>query len=106
MERSLPGIKVVTLDCRSDEEKMTKWKNEQRERKKTEGKGMIAVQGDSGSISSSDEEDLDDQQQEYEAGARPGKKAKAKGMVNNIRKGEREREERETADDMGTSSAQ
>ena len=106
MERSLPGIKVVTLDCRGDEEKMTKWKNEQRERKKTEGKGMVAVQGDSGSISSSDEEDLDDQQQEYEAGGRPGKRAKAKGMVNNIRKGEREREERETADDMGTSSAQ
>ena len=106
MQRSLPGIHVVTLDCRADEEKMSKWKNEQRERKKSEGKGIVAVQGDSGSISSSDESDLNDQQQQYEAGAKPSKKAKAIDKVENIRKGEREREERETADDMGTSSAQ
>jgi len=111
MQRNLPGIKVVTLDCNGDKEKMEKWKSEQRERKKAEGKGVVAVQGDSGSISSSDMDDLDDQQRQAQGGAKLNTKQKLTRKVKepldkigNLRKGEREREERETQDDMGTSS--
>ena len=110
MSKSLPGIKVVTLDCSADEEKMNKWKSEQRERKKAEGNGVVLVQGDSGSISSSDEEDLDDVQRRTNGAGKRSNKDKVTGKVEeplahikNIRKGERDREERETEDDMGTS---
>ena len=82
MQKNLPGIKIITLDCQADEEKMGKWKNEQRERKKTEGKSMIVVQGDSASsISSSDEEDLDEQQRRFEGAGKRGKKQKMMGKV-------------------------
>ena len=111
MQANLPGIKIVTLDCTADKEKMDKWKNEQRERKKAEGKGMVAVQGDGDSISSSDEEDLDDLQHQAEGGAKKSRREKIASKaaepvhkVENIRKGEREREARETEGDMGTSS--
>ena len=110
MHANLPGLKIITLDCNGDKEKMDKWKTEQRERKKTEGKGVVAVQGDSDSISSSDEEDLDDQQRTAEGGAKKTKKEKAKEKmeeplqkVEGIRKGEREREAREREGDMGRS---
>ena len=57
---ALPGLHIQTLDCQADEEKMTKMKGEQRERKKKEGDNIVFQQGsDSSSISSSDEEDLD-----------------------------------------------
>ena len=108
MQRSLPGIKVVVLDCNGDKEKMDKWKGEQRGQKKTRGKG---VQGDSESINSSDMEDPDDRQRQAQGGAKPSTKEKVVGKmeepldkIQNIRKGDREREERETQDDMGTSS--
>lgn len=111
MQKSLPGIKVVTLDCNGDKEKMDKWKSEQRDRKKAEGKGVVAVQGDSGSISSSDEENLDEQQRHAHGAAKPSTKDKIIGKaeapldkVENIRKGDRDREERETQEDMGASS--
>ena len=62
MQRNFPGLHVITLDCNGDKEKMDKWKGEQRERKKAEGKNMVVRQGsDSGSMSSSDEEDLEEQ---------------------------------------------
>lgn len=60
LAENLPGLHILTLDCQKDEEKMNKMKDEQRERKKKEGQGIVYLQGDSGSISSSDEEDLDD----------------------------------------------
>ena len=61
----LPGLKVMTLDCQADADKMGKMKDEQRQRKKAEGQAIIYTQHSrSGSISSSDEEDLD----EVEAG--------------------------------------
>lgn len=60
MQRSLPGIKIVTLDCMGDKERMDRMKSEQRRRKKKEGKGRRAyVQDDGSSLSSSDEEDLE-----------------------------------------------
>lgn len=111
MQQNLPGMKIVTLDCNGDKEKMEKWKTEQRERKKAEGKGVVAVQGDSGSISSSDEEDLDNQQRQAEGGAKLSTKEKMMkkveepmNAVRNNRDGDKEREQRETEDDMAGSS--
>ena len=61
LESRLPGLKVMTLDCQADAEKMGKMKDEQRQRKKAEGQAIIYTQRSrSGSISSSDEEELDD----------------------------------------------
>jgi len=60
MQANLPGLRVVTLDCARDKEKMDRWKGQQRERKKAEGDGRVVVQGDrASSVSSSDVEDLD-----------------------------------------------
>lgn len=111
MQKNFPGIKIITLDCVGDKDKMNRWKTEQRERKKAEGKGVVAVQGDNGSISSSDEEDLDDQQREAEGGEKQGTKEKMMGKIEGpfdkikeFRQGDRDREARESADDVGASS--
>ncbi|KAK4951803.1 hypothetical protein LTR10_009723 [Elasticomyces elasticus] len=69
LTRALPGIHIQTLDCQADAEKMSRMKDEQRERKKKEGDNVIYMQGSrSSSISSSDEEDLDRMQAEFEGG--------------------------------------
>lgn len=61
MQENLPGLKILTLDCQQDADRMSRMKNEQRERKKREGDHIIFTQGSrSSSISSSDEEALDD----------------------------------------------
>lgn len=60
MERSLPGLRVTTLDCVGDAEKMQRMKTEQRERRKVEGEDRTYAQADHSSISSSDEENLDE----------------------------------------------
>ena len=78
LQKNLPGLRVITLDCGADSEKMEKWKSEQRERKKTEGKGVVAVQGDSGSISSSDAEDLDEHQRAVQGVGKPSIKDRLK----------------------------
>ena len=62
MEQNLPGMKVMTLDCTAESEKMNQMKTEQRERKTAEGKGMAFIQDSDGEISSSDEEDLNRQE--------------------------------------------
>ena len=62
LHRNLPEIKIITLDCQGDEEKMSRWKQEQRDRKKVEGTGQVVIQGDDSSISSSDFSDLEDQE--------------------------------------------
>lgn len=54
MQKNLPGLKVTTLDCQSDKEKMDKMKSEQRERQKAEGNVRRYAQADDSSISSSD----------------------------------------------------
>lgn len=61
LARSLPGLHIQTLDCQADADKMKKWKQEQRDRKKQEGNNVVYMQGNgsSGSVSSSDEEELD-----------------------------------------------
>ncbi|RAL06274.1 C2 domain protein [Aspergillus ibericus CBS 121593] len=60
---NFPGLHVTTLDCREDAVQMEALKNEQREFKKNEGNHMIFLQrsnGSSLSLSSSDEEELDE----------------------------------------------
>ncbi len=59
LKANFPGLHIITKECTDD--KLTKMKQEQRERKKKEGHNMQVVQGSgSDSISSSDEEQLDD----------------------------------------------
>ena len=63
MGRNLPGLRVVTLDCQGDEELMSKLKSQQRDRKKSSGKQITYLQNSSdSSLSSSDEERLDDEE--------------------------------------------
>ena len=106
MHRNLPGLKIVTLDCNGDKEKMDKLKSQQREHKKAEGGHEAVVQGDAGSMSSSDEENLD-----ALAGKGPKKErgklgkvgqtiAAPKDQVMSWAQGDKEREKRETEDDM------
>jgi hypothetical protein len=59
MEKNLPGLKVRTLDCQADEEKMNKMKDQQRERKKKSKQITYQQNYSDSSISSSDEEKLD-----------------------------------------------
>lgn len=60
-EKNLPGLKITTLDCQEDSEKMEKLKEEQRERKKESGRHFTYLQRrvSSSSFSSSDEEELE-----------------------------------------------
>jgi len=68
-ESNFPGLRVITLDCQGDAEKMEHMKKEQRERKKAEGDQLIYMQmSRSSSMSSSDIEDLDRLE---ETGSRP-----------------------------------
>ena len=83
MEQNLPGLRVETLDCQADEERMGKLKQEQRDRKKNEGDPVVYTQGsDSSSVSSSDEEDLDQRAAGAGVGGtggqKPSKEEKAK----------------------------
>jgi hypothetical protein len=61
LEASFPGLRVVTLDCQKDEEKMNKLKEQQRDRKKHSGAQITYLQNNSvSSLSSSDEDELND----------------------------------------------
>ena len=62
MRRSLPGLRVVTLDCQADAEKLERLKQEQVDRKRKIKGSVQYLQraSDSSSISSSDEDDLDE----------------------------------------------
>ncbi|KAM0721919.1 hypothetical protein Q7P37_002844 [Cladosporium fusiforme] len=63
---NLPGLHILTLDCNADKDKMDKLKSAQRERKKKEGDHIIYRQGSrSSSISSSDESDLDELEEDF-----------------------------------------
>lgn len=61
LEYNLPGLKIVALDCKHDEELLERSKREQRDRKAEEGRGLVFKQmhRDDSSISSSDEEVLE-----------------------------------------------
>ena len=89
LHENLPGIKIVTLDCQSDEEKMNKWKSEQRARKKAEGSGRVLIQGDdASSISSSEASDLDEQERKMTGGRKLSKKQKLEQKIHLKRKAE------------------
>lgn len=69
LEANFPGLRVNTLDCQADEERMKRLKDEQRQRKKDSGNMQVFRQASrDGSISSSDESALD----AAEAGADQG----------------------------------
>lgn len=114
MQANLPGIKIVTLDCMGDKDRMDKMKGEQRERKKAEGKGAVYMQdnrGSGSSLSSSDAEGLAERARAAgEAGngnkngaAREKKEKEKKGLKGWV-EGDRERVERETEGDMAGKS--
>lgn len=79
LSRCLPGLHILTLDCQADAEQMSRMKSEQRERKKREGNNIIYAQvSDSSSISSSDDERLDDVQEAWSSERRVPARPKAK----------------------------
>lgn len=106
MQANLPGIKIVTLDCMGDKERMDKMKNEQRERKKAEGKGITYMQDNrssDSSLSSSDEEELAERARAADgdevAQSKQGKGKKAEG---DSKDGDREKAKRDTENLAGT----
>ena len=108
MQRNFPGLKITTLDCNKDKQKMDKMKEQQRERKKAEVGHRAFAQGDAGSISSSDEEQLD------AAAGEPKERGKLRQVGHDIAEpkdkimswaqGDKEREKREEEDDMAGSA--
>jgi len=61
LESNFPGLHIVTKAC--DDDELTKIKEEQNKAKEGEGDHMVYGQGSEGSISSSDESDLEDRAQ-------------------------------------------
>ena len=86
MQKNLPGIHIITLDCQKDEEKMQRWKKEQRERKKAEGSGQILIQGDDSSISSSEYSELEEQERIFSGGRKMSKREKIEKKIRLKRK--------------------
>lgn len=86
MEQNLPGIQIVTLDCQGDAKRMEEMKKEQRERKKKERKHVAYVRDDGDSMSSSDEEELDQRAAEAEGGRTQKKTGLKKWKEERVRK--------------------
>merc|ERR1712093_759250 len=110
LKRNFPGLHIVTKECTDDE--LTKMKEEQRERKKKEGRNIHMVQNSDDEISSSDEEALDRHEKKSRRtralDAIEDPKKAAKDLMPGSH-GKKEREERETEGDLperqaGTSS--
>ncbi|KAK4686302.1 hypothetical protein P7C73_g3827, partial [Tremellales sp. Uapishka_1] len=107
LEKNLPGIQVVVKNC--TDKGLEKIKADQKKTRKTEGEGMVYGQGsDSGSISSSDEEDLDDRAQGGKQ-KKGGKGAAVEALEDPVKAihglipgaaAKEQREERETHDDQ------
>ncbi|CZT09777.1 hypothetical protein WAI453_007016 [Rhynchosporium graminicola] len=103
LNANFPGLHVLTKECTDDE--LTKMKDEQRERKKKEGKNIQLVQNSDDEISSSDEEELDRngkrsrRQRALDAVEDPKKAAKEIIPGGKGRQGRKEREQRETEGD-------
>jgi hypothetical protein len=104
LKANFPGIHILTKECTDD--KLTKMKEAQRERKKKEGNNMVFAQNSDDDISSSDEERLDKTE-------KMSKKEKALNAVENPSqavkdvlpgKGRREREAREDEGDVPETS--
>ena len=99
MQQSLPGLKVSTLDCQGDAEKMGKMKDEQRERRRAEGNERVYAQmDDNSSFSSSDEEDLMERTGERPHQGKLGHAAqKFSKPVGQLKQGEKERKSKDAA---------
>lgn len=100
LNTNFPGLHVVVKEC--TDEKLSKMKDGQRERKKKEGKNITMVQNSDDEISSSDEEDLE------RHGAKKTGKQRAlealedpKGVVRELVPGEKGRKQREENEAVG-----
>jgi len=110
LSENFPGLHIVTKECTDDE--LSKMKDEQRERKKKEGKNVDLVQNSDEDISSSDEENLN--KHSKGKGRRKGGKERAfeavedpgRAIKETIAPGRAEREERETEGDKHGLAAQ
>ena len=81
LQANLPNLRVVTLDCGADKEKMEKLKGEQREKKKNDGKQVTYLQNSSqSSISSSEEEQVAQQS----SGGKPNKMQELGTQAKNV----------------------
>ncbi|KAI9757118.1 MAG: hypothetical protein M4579_003596 [Chaenotheca gracillima] len=113
-EANFPGLKIQALAC--DDEKLTKMKKQQKERKTVEGSKRRYVQTSSrsGSVSSSDVSELNEQEDAPadENNHKPNMVVKGEKKVREPEtklkdwvEGDHERERRETADDMAAESS-
>lgn len=110
LSANFPGLHIVTKECTDDE--LQKWKQQQRDFKKKQGKDLRVVQDSDDEISSSDEERLD----RLDAGGKKTKKARVFDAVEDPKtamkdlipgeKSRKKREERETAEDKAGASIQ
>jgi hypothetical protein len=78
LEKNLPGLKIKVLDCMSDKDELDKMKKEQTEQRKEESPQRAYAQADQSSISSSDEEALD------EAAGEGKQRNKAQKVAHNV----------------------
>lgn len=100
LKKNFPGLHIITMECTDDA--LSKMKDEQRERKKKEGRNIHMVQNSDDEISSSDEEALDRHEKK-------SRRQRALDAVEDPKKaardlmpgghGMKEREERETEGD-------
>lgn len=103
LEKNFPGLQILAKSCTDKE--LDKIKEEQKKTKGKEGERRVYGQGsDSGSISSSDEEDLEDRAQgkmpKGALGKGVGLVEDPKGMAKELFKGgKQEREQAEERDD-------
>jgi hypothetical protein len=109
LNENFPGLHVVVKECTDN--KLTKMKEAQRERKKKEGKNITMVQNSDDEISSSDEEELDDRTKSKKSGKARALEAleNPKGAVKDLipgEKGKQKREEREEAGDQAEIQAE
>ena len=109
LNENFPGLHVVVKEC--TDKNLSKMKDQQRERKKKEGRNLELVQNSDDEISSSDEEALDKKkgkkkttkQRVFNALEDPGKVARD---IIPGEKGREEREARETEGDQGEINGQ
>jgi hypothetical protein len=99
LKANFPGLHIVTKECTDD--KLTKMKEAQRERKKKEGKTLLLVQNSDDEISSSDEERLDKHEKQSKKERALNAVENPKGAIMDVLpgKGKREREQREQEGD-------
>jgi hypothetical protein len=104
LNENFPGIHVVVKECTDKD--LSKWKDEQRDMKKTQGENVHLVQNSDDEISSGDEEALD----RHAGGKHGSRKQKVYAALEDPRRaikevipggeGRMKREQKETTEDM------